>query len=93
MAELTVGWLCQSRRWSKDYERLCEASQAAIYAVMGRPILRRLAPTRGSSPRNLCRVIGAPQRTIRFGTRVLGCCRGRRSALGLPGALDGCLVQ
>ena len=28
---------------SKDYERLCEASQAMVYAVMGRLMLRRLA--------------------------------------------------
>jgi hypothetical protein len=28
---------------SKDYERLCESSQAVIYAVMSRMILRRLA--------------------------------------------------
>jgi hypothetical protein len=29
---------------SKDYERLCETSQAMIHAVMSRLMLRRLAP-------------------------------------------------
>jgi hypothetical protein len=28
---------------SKDYERLCESSQAMLYAVMARLMLRRLA--------------------------------------------------
>jgi hypothetical protein len=28
---------------SKDYERLCETSQAIIYAAMSRLMLRRLA--------------------------------------------------
>ncbi len=31
------------RRMSKDYERLCETSQAMIHAVMSRLMLRRLA--------------------------------------------------
>ena len=43
VAERTIGWLSQSRKMSKDYERLCEASQAMVYAVMGRLMLRRLA--------------------------------------------------
>ena len=43
MAERTIGWLSLSRRLSKDSERLCESSQAMIYAVMGRLMLRRLA--------------------------------------------------
>jgi putative transposase len=42
VAERTIGWLAQSRRMSKDYERLCESSQAMIYAVMSRLMLRRL---------------------------------------------------
>jgi putative transposase len=42
VAERTIGWLSQSRRMSKDYERLCESSQAMIYAVMSRLMLRRL---------------------------------------------------
>jgi putative transposase len=41
--ERTIGWLSQSRRMSKDYERLCETSQAVVYAVMSRLMLRRLA--------------------------------------------------
>jgi hypothetical protein len=32
-----------ARRMSKDYERLCETSQAMIYAVMSRLMLGRLA--------------------------------------------------
>ena len=43
VAERTIGWLSQSRRMSKDYERLCQSSQAMIYAVMSRLMLRRLA--------------------------------------------------
>jgi putative transposase len=43
VAERTIGWLSQSRRMSKDYERLCETSQAMAYAVMSRLMLRRLA--------------------------------------------------
>jgi hypothetical protein len=43
VAERTIGWLSQSRRMSKDYERSCESSQAVIYAVMSRLMLRRLA--------------------------------------------------
>ena len=43
VAERTIGWLCQSRRMSKHYERLCEPRQATICAVMSRLMLRRLA--------------------------------------------------
>ncbi len=43
VAERTISWLSQSRRMSKDYERLCQSSQAMIYAVMSRLMLRRLA--------------------------------------------------
>ncbi len=42
VAERTIGWISQSRRMSKDYERLCQSSQAMIYAVMSRLMLRRL---------------------------------------------------
>jgi putative transposase len=41
--ERTFGWLTQSRRLSKDYERLCETSEALIYATMTRLMVRRLA--------------------------------------------------
>ena len=41
--ERTFGWLGQSRRLSKDYERLCETSEALIYAAMTRIMARRLA--------------------------------------------------
>ena len=44
VVERTFGWLCQSRRLSKDYERLCETSEALIYLAMTRLMLRRLAP-------------------------------------------------
>jgi len=43
VAERTIDWLSQSRRMSKDYERLSQSSQAMIYAVMSRLMLRRLA--------------------------------------------------
>ncbi len=43
VVERTFGWFNQYRRLSKDYERLPEISEAAIYAVMTRIMLRRLA--------------------------------------------------
>jgi putative transposase len=42
VVERTFGWFNQYRRLSKDYERLPEMSEAAIYAVMTRIMLRRL---------------------------------------------------
>ncbi|MBH8575587.1 transposase, partial [Nostocaceae cyanobacterium CENA369] len=42
VVERTFGWLNQYHRLSKDYERLPEMSEAAIYAVMTRIMLRRL---------------------------------------------------
>ena len=44
VVERTFGWLPQSRRLSKDYERLAETSEALIYVAMTRLMLRRLAP-------------------------------------------------
>src|SRR5215467_4957626 len=41
--ERTFGWVSQSRRLSKDDERLCETSEALIYATMTRLMVRRLA--------------------------------------------------
>ena len=43
VVERTFSWLGQSRRLSKDYERLCETSEALIYAAMTRLMARRLA--------------------------------------------------
>jgi putative transposase len=43
VVERTFGWLGQSRRLSKEYERLCSSSEALIYAAMSRLMLRRLA--------------------------------------------------
>lgn len=42
VVERTFGWFNQYYRLSKDYERLPEMSEAAIYAVMTRIMLRRL---------------------------------------------------
>ena len=39
----TRAWLGQSRRLSKEYERLCESSEAIVYATMARLMVRRLA--------------------------------------------------
>jgi transposase len=39
----TFSWFGQSRRLSKDYERLPETSEALIYATMSRIMLKRLA--------------------------------------------------
>lgn len=44
VVERTFAWLCQSRRLAKDYERLCETSEALIYVAMTRLMARRLAP-------------------------------------------------
>lgn len=43
VVERTFGWFNQYYRLSKDYERLPEMSETAIYAVMTRIMLRRLA--------------------------------------------------
>lgn len=45
VVERTFSWFGQSRRLSKDYERLCETSEALIYATMSRLMARRLART------------------------------------------------
>jgi putative transposase len=41
--ERTFSWLCQNRRMSKDYERLCASAEAFVYAAMIRLMVRRLA--------------------------------------------------
>ena len=46
VVERTFAWLGQSRRLSKDYERLPATSEAMIYGAMSRLMLRRL--TRGA---------------------------------------------
>jgi putative transposase len=43
VVERTFAWLSQNRRLSKDYERLCAASEAFVYAAMTRLMVRRLA--------------------------------------------------
>ena len=43
VVERTFSWFGQSRRLSKEYERLCETSESVIYAAMSRLMLRRLA--------------------------------------------------
>lgn len=45
VVERSFAWLSHSRRLSKDYERLCETSEALIYAAMSRIMVRRLART------------------------------------------------
>jgi hypothetical protein len=41
--EWTFSWRGQSRRLSKDDERLCETSEAIIYTTLSRLMVRRLA--------------------------------------------------
>lgn len=43
VVERTFSWLGQSRWLSKDYKRVCETSEAVIYATMSRLMVRRLA--------------------------------------------------
>jgi putative transposase len=43
VVERTFGWFGQSRRLSKDYEKLCETGEALVYATMTRLMARRLA--------------------------------------------------
>ena len=43
VVERTFSWLGQNRRMSKYYERLAETSEAFIYVVMTRLMVRRLA--------------------------------------------------
>lgn len=43
VVERTFGWLSQSRRLSKDYERLPESSEMMVYVAMTRLMLSRLA--------------------------------------------------
>ncbi len=43
IVERTFWWVGQNRRMSKDYERLCETSEAFIYVAMTRLMIRRLA--------------------------------------------------
>jgi putative transposase len=43
VVERTFAWLGQNRRLSKDYERLCETSEAMVYVAMSRLMVRRLA--------------------------------------------------
>src|ERR671931_345568 len=43
VVERTFAWFCHSRRFSRDYERLCATGEALIYVAMERLMLRRLA--------------------------------------------------
>jgi len=42
VVERTFSWSAQSRRMSKDYERLCASGEAFVYAAMSRLMVRRL---------------------------------------------------
>jgi putative transposase len=43
VVERTFSWIGNSRRLSKDYERLCATGEAFVYAAMSRIMTRRLA--------------------------------------------------
>ena len=43
VVERTLSWIDQSRRMSKDYEKLCASGEAFVYAAMIRLMTRRLA--------------------------------------------------
>jgi len=42
IVERTFGWLSKQRRLSKDYQGLCETSEAMVYAAMIRLMVARL---------------------------------------------------
>jgi putative transposase len=46
VVERSLAWLGQSRRLSKDSERLSESSEAMVYAAMVRLMVRHLVPIR-----------------------------------------------
>jgi putative transposase len=46
VAERTFAWMSHNRRMSKDYERLCSAGEAFVFAAMTRLMVRRLARAR-----------------------------------------------
>jgi len=50
IVERTFGWLGRSRRLSKDYEELCESSEAMVQLAMIRLMLRRLVARYGRQP-------------------------------------------
>ena len=41
--ERTIAWIMRNRRMSRDYEFLCETTEALIYVAMIRLMLKRLA--------------------------------------------------
>jgi hypothetical protein len=41
--ERPFSWMTQNKRMSKDYERLCAASESFVYAAMARLMVRWLA--------------------------------------------------
>jgi putative transposase len=43
VVERTFAWLGRNRRMSKDYERLCETSEAFIHVAMTHLMVKRLA--------------------------------------------------
>jgi putative transposase len=43
VVERTFSWLSQTRRMSKDYERLAATSEVFVYVAMTRLMVRRLA--------------------------------------------------
>jgi putative transposase len=45
VVEHTLAWINQLRRLSKDYERLPQSSETAIYLAMTRLMLRQLTAT------------------------------------------------
>ena len=44
VVERTFGWLVQSRRLVREYEKLAESTEAMIHLTMIRILVRRLAP-------------------------------------------------
>lgn len=44
VVERSLGWYSRNRRLSKDYEHLCETSEAMVYIASIQVLLRRLRP-------------------------------------------------
>ena len=55
VVERSFGWYARNRRLSKDYEHLCETSEAMVYIASIQVLLRRLRPNPNEKQPYSCR--------------------------------------